>query len=97
MTCLLEETNGRFSSYVRTYLTGLPYGELRILPWPGPSTGSTCDPSLLYHLGHDPSEKYDVAKDHPDVIADILKEVEKHRANLTPAEDLLVKRLPKQG
>lgn len=53
------------------------------------------DPPVLYHLEHDPSEKYDVAKDHPDVIADILKEVEKHRANLTGAEDQLVKRIQK--
>jgi arylsulfatase A-like enzyme len=51
-------------------------------------------PPVLYHLEHDPSEKYDIAKDHPDVIADILKEVEKHRATLTPAEDQLAKRIP---
>jgi len=49
------------------------------------------DPPVLYHLEHDPSEKYDVAKDHPDVIADIMKEVEKHRAALKPGEDQLVK------
>ena len=55
------------------------------------------DPPVLYHLEHDPSEKYDVAKDHPDVIADIVKEVEKHRATLTPAEDQLAKRIQKEG
>src|SRR5262245_12937487 len=27
----------------------------------------------LYHLGHDPSEHFDVAKDHPDVIADVRR------------------------
>lgn len=44
------------------------------------------DPPLLFHLGHDPAEKFDVTKDHPDVITDIQREVEKHRANLTPGE-----------
>ncbi len=53
------------------------------------------DPPVLYNLEHDPSEKYDIAKDHPDVIADIMKEVEKHRANLKPGEDQLVKRIQK--
>lgn len=55
----------------------------------------THNPPVLYHLEHDPSEKYDVAKNHPDVIADIMKEVAKHRANLTPGEDQLVKRIQK--
>lgn len=41
------------------------------------------DPPRLYHLDHDPSEQYDVAEEHPEVIADILAEVERHRANLT--------------
>jgi len=52
---------------------------------------------LLYHLGHDPSEKYDIAKDHPDVIAEIRKEVERHRSTLTPGEDQLTKRIGQSG
>jgi arylsulfatase A-like enzyme len=55
------------------------------------------DPPLLYHLGNDPSEKYDIAKDHPEVIRDIRKEVALHRANLTPGEDQLAKRIEKKG
>ena len=53
------------------------------------------DPPVLYHLEHDPSEKYDVAQDHPNVIADILQEIERHRATLIPVEDQLAKRIPK--
>ena len=53
----------------------------------------THDPPVLHHLEHDPSEKYDVAKDHPDVIADIMKEVEKHRATLKPGKDQLAERI----
>ena len=51
------------------------------------------DPPLLFHLEHDPSEKYDVAEDNPDVIADIQRRVERHRANLKPVESELEKRI----
>ena len=54
------------------------------------------DPPLLYHLGRDPSEKYDISKDHPEVLADIQKEVALHLANLTPGEDQLAKRILKK-
>jgi len=42
------------------------------------------DPPLLYHLDHDASEQFDVAKDHPEVLADLAREVERHRAGLVP-------------
>ena len=54
------------------------------------------DPPLLYHLGHDPSEKYNIAKAHPEVLEDIQKEVALHLANVTPGEDQLAKRIPKK-
>lgn len=40
------------------------------------------DPPLLFHLGHDPGENYNVAKSHAKVIADINAEVQRHRAKL---------------
>ncbi len=40
------------------------------------------DPPLLYNLEHDPSEKYDVAKAHPEVISDIRRLVAEHEAGL---------------
>ena len=43
------------------------------------------DPPLLFNLEQDPSEKYDVAADNPDIIADIRRVVEQHRAALVPA------------
>jgi len=52
------------------------------------------DPPLLYQLEHDPSEKYDVSKEYPEVIADILKEVKSHKANLKPGKCQLLERLP---
>jgi len=44
------------------------------------------DPPLLFNLANDPSEKFDVAKDHPDVLADIQRLVVEHRANLVPGK-----------
>ena len=52
------------------------------------------DPPLLYHLGRDPGEKFDGAKDHPDVVARITAIAEKHREGMKPGELQLDKRLP---
>ena len=50
---------------------------------------------LLFHLGHDPSEKYDVAKEHPEVIKDIQHLVERHRVGIVPVESQLDKKMQK--
>lgn len=46
----------------------------------------THHPPLLFHLEHDPSEKYNVAQEHPEVIADIVKEVQRHQRQLKPGK-----------
>jgi arylsulfatase A-like enzyme len=51
------------------------------------------DPPLLYHLGHDPSERFDVGKRHPEVIADIRTLVAEHRKTVRPVENQLEKRI----
>ncbi len=51
------------------------------------------DPPLLYHLEHDPSEKYNVADQHPEVIEDIQMELQKHLDELVPGEDQLAGRI----
>ena len=38
----------------------------------------THNPPLLYHLEHDPSEKYNIAADHPEVIARIQQIAREH-------------------
>lgn len=48
------------------------------------------DPPLLYHLDRDPSERFDVAKENPEVVADLLKEIEQHRAKLKAVPSRLV-------
>ena len=52
------------------------------------------DPPLLFHLDRDPSERFDISKDHPEVISEIREILRKHQEDLVPGQDLLVKRLP---
>ena len=40
------------------------------------------DPPLLFDLGSDPGEKVNVAEDHPEVLVEIQRELEKHLAEL---------------
>jgi arylsulfatase A len=51
------------------------------------------DPPLLYHLEHDPSERFDIAADHPSVVARLTALAEAHRASVQPVEDQLAKQL----
>jgi arylsulfatase A-like enzyme len=50
------------------------------------------DPPLLYHLDHDPSEKHDVAKEHPSVIAAIRRLAQEHQATIEPVTNQLEKK-----
>ncbi len=51
---------------------------------------------LLYHLNHDPSEQYDVAGEYPDVVAEILQAVERHRATVEAVPSLLEARIEQE-
>lgn len=44
------------------------------------------NPPLLFHLPNDPGERFDIAADHPDVVADIRRELEKYHATLVPGK-----------
>jgi len=48
------------------------------------------DPPLLYHLGRDPGERFDVAAEHPEAVAEIMKIVAQHRAGMKAAPSQLV-------
>lgn len=50
------------------------------------------DPPLLYNLDEDPSEKYDIAKEHPEIIEQISNLVKNHKANLIVGKDQLADR-----
>ena len=53
------------------------------------------DPPRLLHLEHDPSERFDVAEKHADVLAEIQALVECHRAAAPLAESRLAARIEK--
>ncbi len=46
------------------------------------------NPPLLFNLNHDPGERFNVAKEQPDILAEVLSAAERHRANVTMGEPL---------
>ena|SRR2546422_257428 len=84
---------------VNTEVTGAdPASTLDLFPSPwkahlltraGYSHEKPAEPSLLFDLEQDASERYDVAASHPKVVADLLREVERHRAGCGPAPSRL--------
>ena len=57
-----------------------------INPASGQEKAQAHDPPLLFHLTTDPSERINVADRHPDVVEQILKDIEKHRRGLKPGQ-----------
>jgi len=51
------------------------------------------DTLRLFNLQHDPSEKYDIAQQHPEIIKEIQAMAEKHSATVHPVESQLEKRI----
>lgn len=47
------------------------------------------DPPLLYQLEHDPSERFNVAEDHPDVIAKLKAILAQHQSGVKPVPSVL--------
>lgn len=46
----------------------------------------------LYNLDHDPSEKYNVASQHPEIVAQLTELAKQHESSVDPVEDQLNKR-----
>lgn len=51
------------------------------------------DTARLFNLQHDPSEKYDLAGQYPEVLAEIEKMVKEHRATVDSVQSQLEKRI----
>jgi hypothetical protein len=51
------------------------------------------DTLRLFNIAHDPSERYDVFEQHPDVIKQIIALVAQHSATVDPAPSQLDKRI----
>jgi arylsulfatase A len=52
------------------------------------------NPPLLFNVAEDPGERRDVAAMHPDIVADLMKEVEAHRRTMVPGRPLFDQLLP---
>jgi arylsulfatase len=55
-------------------------------------TPKPIDPPWLYDLDVDPGERYDVAKEHSDVVARLRKMADEHRRGVVAVEDQLAAR-----
>lgn len=52
------------------------------------------DPPELYQIENDPSEKYNVAAEHPDVVERLIRLAEDHKKTVEPVENQLARRGP---
>jgi arylsulfatase A-like enzyme len=93
---LLGKGSGKRDSFA--YYRGMQLYAMRHGPWKahfttkpgyGPQAAQQHDPPLLFHLGHDPSEQFNVAAANPEVLAEIKKRVERHRNNVQPRQSLV--------
>ena len=47
------------------------------------------EPPLLFDLHADPGESFDLSANHPAVVADLLREIDVHRATVVPVASQL--------
>jgi arylsulfatase A-like enzyme len=95
--------NGKVERPPFFYYRGSQLYAVRMGPWKahlitraayGRDTPAPHDPPLLYHLGRDPGERFDMAAEQPAVIAEIMKVVAEHRAAMQPAPSQLIETVP---
>lgn len=70
----------RLGPWKAHYITGPGYG---------PEKPAPHQPPLLFHLGEDPGERFNIATNHPAVLEKLDKAVQAHRAELHPAPSQL--------
>ena len=86
----------RKGDYKAHFFTQSEYGSQTAHPITDPpaeikNTRTAEDPPLLYNVNIDPSEKFNIASEHPDVIAEIRGVLEEHLAGIEPVENQLEK------
>jgi arylsulfatase A-like enzyme len=87
----------RKGNYKAHFITQLEYGSATAHPITDPpmdivNTPTLLEQPLLYDVNIDPGEKYNIAEDHPEVIAEIRKVLEEHLLTLEEVENQLEKR-----
>ena len=86
----------RKGDYKIHFITQLEYGSRTSHLYTDPaikieSTPTVQDPPLLYNVSVDPSEKFNIAAEHPEIIAEFRKILEEHEKTVVPVEDQLEK------
>jgi arylsulfatase A-like enzyme len=71
----------RLGGYKAHFITQGEYGQF--------GDKKTHDPPLLYNLNHDPSEQFNIAETHPEVLKNIESLVTEHKKNMVPGPDQL--------
>ena len=49
-----------------------------------PASAQNTPPPLLFNVETDPAEKFDYAADHPEIVAELLKLIERQKAAVKP-------------
>ncbi len=78
------------------FITQLEYGNPTAHPITDPpveleNSATILDQPLLYNVSVDPGERYNIAQDHPEVLAEIRKVLEHHKAGIVAVENQLEK------
>ena len=86
----------RYGDFKAHFITQLEYGtntaHFITRPESTVEIGRTVhDPPLLFNLSIDPSEKYNIAEYHPDIVTEMKKIVADHKAAIVPVENQLEK------
>ncbi|MBD3631147.1 MAG: sulfatase [Cyclobacterium sp.] len=86
----------RKGDYKAHFITQLEYGNPTAHPVTQPpvpleNTPTVLETPLLYNVNVDPGERFDIAADHPEIIAEIRAVVEAHKAGIEPVENQLEK------
>ncbi len=86
----------RKGDYKAHFITQNEYGSQTAHPITNPpmeitNTPTVHDTPLLYNVNVDPGERFNIAEEHPEVIAEIRKALEEHLAGIEPVENQLEK------
>jgi arylsulfatase A len=86
----------RKGAYKAHFITQNEYGSQTAHPITDPPLEITNEPTvhdtpLLFNLNVDPSEKYNIAEQHPEIIAEIKTVLQEHLAGIEPVENQLEK------
>ena len=86
----------RKGDYKAHFITQLEYGNPTAHPVTFPAVtvenkATVLETPLLYNVNVDPGERFNIAEDHPEIIADIRKALTEHQAGIVPVENQLEK------